>query len=275
MRIVAGILLNVLAVGLALVIYFYMVGGGENCTNGRDDDGDGWVDLQDPDCQPPPPPMVDIVVAAQNLEPGALQARDLTLKSVPENQLPKGAYRDAKRLTGRFLCANVKEDEPVLQTHMGAGLACVTPKNMRAMAVKVDEVVGVAGFIKPGDRVDVLVTIKQSAAQAKIVLQSILVLAIGSEFESRSNDQKPLKATVATLQVSPEEAQKLALASSQGSLRLALRSRLDKPTPSGNPKVPPDPTTIVQLMGGESETKKTQEILLCTGSQCVGVPVNK
>jgi pilus assembly protein CpaB len=102
----------------------------------------------------------------------------------------------------------------------------------RAMAVKVDAIVGVAGFIKPGHRVDVLVTLRPSEKQAdsltKIVLENIVVLAVGTEVERKGKEREASVVPVITLEVAPEETEKLALAVSQGEVRLALRSVHDE-----------------------------------------------
>jgi pilus assembly protein CpaB len=140
-------------------------------------------------------------------------------------------YTDLKRLEGRFLCTDLYEDVPICKHHLGAGLACLTDVGMRAMAVKVDDVVGVAGFIKPGDQVDVLTTSRQSGQGAKIILSQLRVLAIGSELERKEDEKKPSKVTVITLEVDPQQSEKLALASSGGGLRLALRNPEDKGQP--------------------------------------------
>jgi pilus assembly protein CpaB len=115
----------------------------------------------------------------------------------------------------------------------GNGLAALIPSNMRAIAVRVDDVVGVAGFIHPDDRVDVIVTIHpQKPADAeptsKVILQNVKVLAVGKELEvSDRNRIQANPVTVATLLVNPEESEKLALSAVEGRLLLTLRSWTD------------------------------------------------
>jgi pilus assembly protein CpaB len=112
------------------------------------------------------------------------------------------------------------------------GVAGVTDVNKRAMSVKVDDVIGVAGFIKPGDRVDVMVTIepesgKQAHAISKMILENVKVLAAGTQMERKGKDEEPVQVQVITVEVDVEEAEKLALASTQGRLRLALRNPMN------------------------------------------------
>jgi pilus assembly protein CpaB len=95
------------------------------------------------------------------------------------------------------------------------------------MAVKVDDVVGVAGFINPGNMVDVLVTLTQSPPITKTVLENVLVLASGTELERRGHEEKPQPVRVITVEVTPEEGEKLALAANEGKLQLALRNPLN------------------------------------------------
>jgi pilus assembly protein CpaB len=112
-------------------------------------------------------------------------------------------------------------------------VAAVTDIDKRAMSVKVDDVIGVAGFIKPGDRVDVMVTIepeggKQANMMSKMILENVKVLATGTQMERKGKDEEPKPVQVITVEVDVEEAEKLALASTQGKLRLALRNPLNK-----------------------------------------------
>jgi len=110
-------------------------------------------------------------------------------------------------------------------------VAAVTDPTKRAMSVKVDEVIGVSGFIKPGDHVDVMVTIEPDSKSqnpvAKMILGNLKVLAAGMQFEKTGNEKDPKPVQVMTLEVDIEEAEKLALASTQGKLRLALRNPLN------------------------------------------------
>jgi pilus assembly protein CpaB len=180
--------------------------------------------------------MTKIVVAAVDMPLASkIKPEDLTLSEWPTEHLPAGAVRDPKELVGRILLSRVLTGQPVLPgmlaaKNAGNGLAALIPANMRAMAVRVDDVVGVAGFIHPDDRVDVLVTLPSRAGltTTKIFMQNVKVLAVGQEVEA--NDQARMHAspaTVATLLVSPQDSERLALASAQGRLLLTLRSWTD------------------------------------------------
>jgi len=182
--------------------------------------------------------MAKIVVAAVDMPLASkIKPEDLTFAEWPADHLPMGAVRDPKELVGRILLSRVLTGQPVLPgmlaaKNAGNGLAALIPANMRAMAVRVDDVVGVAGFIHPDDRVDVLVTLQPTHAGAetvtKIFMQNVKVLAVGQEVEA--NDQARMhasQATVATLLVSPQDSERLALAAAQGRLLLTLRSWTD------------------------------------------------
>jgi pilus assembly protein CpaB len=183
-------------------------------------------------------PMAKIVVAGIDMPlAGKIRAEDLKLAEWPADHLPQGAVRDPKEVADRILISRVLAGQPVLpgmlaSKNAGNGLAALIPPNMRAMAVRVDDVVGVAGFIHPDDRVDVLVTLHATrpggVTTTKVFMQNVKVLAVGQEVEA--NDQARMHAnpaTVATLLVSPQDSERLALASSEGRLLLTLRSWTD------------------------------------------------
>jgi pilus assembly protein CpaB len=183
-------------------------------------------------------PMAKIVVAAIDMPlAGKIRAEDLKLAEWPADHLPQGAVRDPKEVADRILISRVLAGQPVLpgmlaSKNAGNGLAALIPPNMRAMAVRVDDVVGVAGFIHPDDRVDVLVTLHATrpggVTTTKVFMQNVKVLAVGQEVEA--NDQARMHAnpaTVATLLVSPQDSERLALASTEGRLLLTLRSWTD------------------------------------------------
>jgi pilus assembly protein CpaB len=182
--------------------------------------------------------MAKIVVAGIDMPlAGKIRAEDLKLAEWPADHLPLGAVRDPKEVIDRILISRVLAGQPVLpgmlaSKNAGNGLAALIPPNMRAMAVRVDDVVGVAGFIHPDDRVDVLVTLHPNRPGAetttKVFMQNVKVLAVGQEVEA--NDQARMHAnpaTVATLLVSPQDSERLALASTEGRLLLTLRSWTD------------------------------------------------
>ncbi len=180
-----------------------------------------------------------VVVAVADLSWG-MSLNNEYMKVVPflKTSLPPGYYADPSALAGRVVIYPVKANEPILESRLapqsvkGGGVAAVITPGKRAMAVKVDKVVGVAGFINPGHRVDVLVTLSKSARSTdpitKTVLENILVLATGTEVEKTGKQEKAAQVDVITLEVSPEEGEKLALAATEGKLQLALRNIGDK-----------------------------------------------
>ena len=184
-------------------------------------------------------PTSKIVVAAMDLPLAtSLRPEQLRMADWPVTALPPGAIRDVKDAIDHILTSRVLEGEPLLPGKLAArdagnGLAALIPANMRAIAVRVDDVVGVAGFIHPDDRVDVIVTIhptkpENSEPMSKVILQNVKVLAVGKELEvATQNRNQANPATVATLLVNPEESEKLALSASEGRLMLTLRSWTD------------------------------------------------
>lgn len=175
-----------------------------------------------------------VAVALVDLPWGTVITRDM-IKVHPflKESLPEGYFSNPASLLGRVLVFPVKANEPIFESRLApldvktGGVAAVIGSKKRAVAVKVDKVIGVSGFIHPGNRVDVLVTIttgKTSAPVTKTVLQNILVLAVGPEMEKKDEGEKPANVEVITLEVAPEEAEKLALAATEGRVQLALRN---------------------------------------------------
>ncbi|HSB20129.1 MAG TPA: Flp pilus assembly protein CpaB, partial [Anaeromyxobacteraceae bacterium] len=182
-------------------------------------------------------PTAQVVVAAVDLPVGTRVAREhLATIEWPLASRPDSAAADPAACEGKVVATRIFKGEPVLAEKLvsgksGNGLAALLPEGARAVSVRVDDVVGVAGFIHPGDFVDVIVTMRPSESAgsftSKIILQSIKVLAVGKEVDAAARGDKVLPATVATLQVDSLEAEKLALAASKGQLLLALRSAAD------------------------------------------------
>lgn len=181
---------------------------------------------------------VKIVAAASDLPLATtIGPQDIKLVDWPKDHLPTGAMRDPKEVEGRILISRVLAEQPILPPMLAAknagnGLAALIPPNMRAIAVRVDDVVGVAGFIHPDDRVDVLVTLRPNRPNAetttKVFLQNVKVLAVGQEVETSEKARlHTTAATVATLLVTPADSERLALASVEGRLILTLRSWTD------------------------------------------------
>ena len=182
---------------------------------------------------------VPVVVAAVDLNWGTKLTRDM-LTTVPflKESLPSGYLSDADALVGRVAVAALKEREPVLESRLApdsvtvGGVSAVIKPGMRAVAVKGDKVIGISGFIQPGNRVDVLVTLRDPKTKneiTKMVLSNVLVLATGTELEER-RDGQPRPVDVYTLEVDPEQAERLSLAAAEGKLQFALRNMTDQET---------------------------------------------
>jgi len=178
-----------------------------------------------------------IVVAAHNLEIGSmLRETDLTL-GVWNGALAKGMISAKGSIIGRGVVSPIYEGEPILDYRLalpgaGAGLAATIPAGMRACAVKVNDVVGLAGFVVPGMRVDVLVTgtstntTTPSGPKVKTLLQNIQVLSAGQNIQ-KDAEGKPVEVQVVNLLVTPEQAEILSLASNETRIQLVLRNPLD------------------------------------------------
>lgn len=173
-----------------------------------------------------------VVVAARDIPLGALlDPEDLTVIDWPSEAIPAGFMPQMSELVGRAAIAPMRRNEPILDTKLAgvgsqAGLTAVIPDGMRALSVRVDEVVGVAGFVRSGTRVDVLVTLTEGVAQTKSILQNLKTLAADQIYQE-DPEGNPQLATVITLLVSPDEAEILTLAASQGRIQMALRPSLD------------------------------------------------
>ena len=185
-----------------------------------------------------PTELIEVVAASVDLPVGTLIAEEqLTTVGVSADQAPPGSFTDKQQVVGRGIVVPLVARETVLESKLapvgaGAGLPTVIPEGMRAVSVKVDEVVGVAGFVLPGTRVDVLVTVENGDAAnelsvTKLVLQNIQVLAAGESIQQDA-EGKPQKVTVITLLVTPEDAEKLTLAATEGHIQLALRNVMDR-----------------------------------------------
>jgi pilus assembly protein CpaB len=181
-------------------------------------------------------PTSKVVVAARDLPVGTVLATsDLKVVAWPASTMPRGYASDPSAVVGRGLITAVMAHEPLLTAKLaskeaGGGLPITIPEGMRAVSVKVDEVVGVAGFVLPGTRVDVLATLTptsgQTEAATRVILQNVTTLAAGQTIQ-RDAEGKPQTVTVITLLVDPEQAEKLTLAATEGRIQLALRNTLD------------------------------------------------
>ena len=187
-------------------------------------------------------PTTPVVVAAADLDVGAELTRDsVRIIDWPSNALPANAISDPNEVIGRGLIVPMIQNEPFLPLKLaskdaGAGLPPAIPPGLRAVSVKVNEVIGVAGYVLPGTRVDVVATVSPSnqagEMTSKVILTNVEVLAAGTKIERDTEKNKPMAVSVVTMLVNPEEAERLTLASTEGKIQLALRNPLDKSTPA-------------------------------------------
>ena len=177
-----------------------------------------------------------MVVAAKALPMGATIDRDsVKLRNVPASLFPAGAFTRLEDVLDRPVISAIQPDEPVVEARLaakgsGLGLAPLIPSGLRAIAVRVNDVVGVAGFILPGMRVDVLVTGRppnQNDTVTRTVLQNVAVLSVGQTIQTDGKSQSIL-APVVTLLVNPQEAEALTLANNEGHIQLVLRNSTDQ-----------------------------------------------
>jgi len=183
-----------------------------------------------------------VIVAASNLDVGReVRPEDIRIVEWPASALPADAFNNAEDVVGRGVIDSLVQNEPVLNNKLaakgaGSGLPPVIPPGMRALSVRVNDVVGVAGYVLPGTRVDVVATVnptqQPNEITSKVVLTNVLVLAAGTKIERDSSEGKPMSVSVVTLLVEPAEAERLTLASTEGQIQLALRNPLDKETPT-------------------------------------------
>jgi pilus assembly protein CpaB len=183
---------------------------------------------------PPTEETVQIVVAAEKLTLGnRLTDAQLRVASWPKANLPEGHFSDPSAIVGRGVIVPMSPNEPVLDSKLaskeaGAGLGSAIPEGYRAVAVRVNDIIGVAGFVVPGTHVDVIiigVPRPGSETTSKIFLENVQVLAAGQNVQSDVNG-KPQTSQVVTMLVTPEDAQKLALAGG-ARIQLALRNPID------------------------------------------------
>jgi pilus assembly protein CpaB len=183
---------------------------------------------------------VSVVVAAADFPWGTkLEPKMIDTLPYIKESLPPGYSSSPESLEGRVLISPVRQNQPILESSLApdsvttGGVSAVVTPGKRALAVKGDKVIGLSGFIRPGNRVDVLVTItvpKTKKEITKTVLEDVLVLATGIEIQENKEGGKPHSVDVYTLEVTPEEGEKLALASAMGKLHFALRNVLDRKT---------------------------------------------
>lgn len=234
-------------------------------------------------------PTEEVVVAARDLPLGrVLTAEDVKLVDWPGNVVPENYSTSVEEVLGRGIITPVTMNEPLLSGKMalkeaGGGLPIVITEGMRAVSVKVNEVVQVAGFVMPGTRVDVFVTIDPPEGRSggkitKLVLEDVTVLTVNQIVQNTPNGE-PVTASVATVLVTPEDAEKLIFAAEQGKIQLGLRNTLDLDSvttegvqvrdliPGGTPRVAPRRTvpttrrtnTGIEIWRGPEQSTETVE----------------
>jgi pilus assembly protein CpaB len=180
-----------------------------------------------------------VVVAAQTITMGTrLHANHLRVVDWPSRNQVQGAFADPKKLIDRGVIVPIAENEPITESKVasleaGAGLPPVIPEGMRAISVRVNDVIGVAGFVVPGSLVDVLVTVRTNNGSSdepmtRTVVSKVTVLTAGTRYDQeKSKDGQPIPTSVVTLAVLPDDAERIALAENEGKITLALRNPLD------------------------------------------------
>jgi pilus assembly protein CpaB len=192
-----------------------------------------------------------IAVAVTDISLGQpVTSQMIKLVDWPSNSTPEGAFSDPGKIEGRVLKTSITRGEPLMESKLApvgtkGGLSAVIGEGKRAITVRVNDVIGVAGFALPGNFVDIIVSTQKDGRQAndkslsisKIVLERILVLAVAQEVNR--DETKPRVVNAVTLEVSPIQAEKIDVARSVGTLSLALRNQidLDRNTTSGATKL--------------------------------------
>lgn len=224
--------------------------------------------------------VTSIVIAAADIPIGTpLTSAVLTKAQWPKANVPKGAFHEIKELEGRVAVSKLTAGTPLLKAELaepgsGAGLVALIPKGTRAMSIRVDEVIGVAGFILPGTFVDVVHvdTSKKNKDVSTIILEKIQVLAIAQEAYADEEGGKPKIVRTVTMLLKPEEATLLALKTREGSIHLLLRSPLEEkkaevvpqPEPKAKKKVKPIPVLKSRV---SSPRPKPHTVEIIRGSQ--------
>jgi pilus assembly protein CpaB len=185
---------------------------------------------------------VKMVAASKKLELGTLVTKeDVRFVDWPKSNQLEGSFSDPANVIGRGLMTSVQTNEPILESKLapkgaGAGLTSVIPQGMRALSIQVNSIIGVAGFVMPGSRVDLILIseppkdvqgAREHEVASKIILENLEVLAVGQNVQ-RDVEGKPQTVQEVTLLVTPDQAQKVALATQDGRIQLALRNPMDK-----------------------------------------------
>jgi pilus assembly protein CpaB len=194
-----------------------------------------WIQQKSQVVEAAPLETQEVAVAKVDLSWGTQLSQEMIeTKPFLKTSLPEGSFTDLSSLVGRVLVSPVMASEPILESRLApvsakfGGVAAIVSPDKRAVAIKVDKVIGVSGFIHPGNRVDVLVTIDVERAAnrpvSKTILENILVIASGPEMVRKGKKEESSPVDVITLEVTLEEAERLALAATEGKILLVLRS---------------------------------------------------
>jgi len=208
---------------------------------------------------------VFVAVASEDLPVGTMLTKDqIKVVGWPKGSPVEGSFSSPDALVGRGLIQSVKGNEPLTENKLaplaaGAGLPPSIPPGMRALSVRVKDVIGVAGFTVPGTRVDVLVTLRANeTTMSRAVVSNIQVLTAGTRYDQeQSKNGQPIPTTVVTLMVTPEDAERITLAENSGAITLVLRNPLDVvPTDTKGVRLAslmgaPDPAPVVKTDKGQ------------------------
>jgi pilus assembly protein CpaB len=224
-------------------------------------------------------PTRPVVIAASDLDVGVeIAAEDVRVIAWPADSVPPQSISDPKEVIGRGIITPVVQNEPIIPSKLsskeaGGGLPPAIPPGLRALSVRVNEVIGVAGYVLPGTRVDVLATVNPTGnggdVTSKVVLTNVQVLASGTKIERDVDKNKAMPVSVVTLLVAPEESERLTLAATEGKIQLALRNPLDKGIPN-TPGIRP-----AALLGYGAPTKQAaaRTRVVAGGLKASAVPV--
>jgi pilus assembly protein CpaB len=166
---------------------------------------------------------------------------DVKLIPWPEKAMVPGAFIKREDVVNRGIVSEVLENEPLTQGKLapvggGAGLPPTIPQGMRALSVRVNDVVGVAGFVVPGTRVDVVVTLRErDETSTRVVVSNVQVLTAGTRYDQDKSKGEAIPTSVVTLLVTPDDAARVVLASNEGQIMLTLRNPLDQSPTATSP----------------------------------------
>lgn len=209
------------------------------------------------------PQFKKIVAASRSIDSGSvLSATNLMLLDWPADLVVPGAFSSVDEIAGRSLIYPVSEKQPILPAYIaapgsGIGLTVKIPEGMRATSIRSNEVTGVAGFLFPGSHVDVLVSCKPDGKeqQTQTILQDVEVLTAGQHIEPDPNG-KPETVSVVTLLLTPQDSEKIVLASQEGSIQFVLRNGAD------NTKATTTPVGMSSLVYGEQAKPKLAPLVM-------------